>query len=54
VTTKYLATGVAAVAVIGAAAAGVTFVAPVGSSAPQIQPVVFGVPLPLQEAGVGP
>lgn len=53
-TTKYLARGVVAVVIVGAAAAGVTFIAPVGSSAPQIQPVAFGVPSPLEPAGAGP
>lgn len=47
---KSLATGVAAVAAIGAAAAGVTFAASVAPSAPQVQPVVFGAPLPLDPA----
>ncbi|BBY53401.1 hypothetical protein H7J07_14845 [Mycobacterium koreense] len=42
---KSLATGVAAVVALGAAAAGVT-PAP-APTAPQIQPVVFGAPLPL-------
>jgi hypothetical protein len=50
-TLKSLATGVAAVAAIGAAAAGVTagviFNASVTSATPQVQPVVFGAPLPL-------
>lgn len=43
-TVKYLATGIAATALIGAAAAGVTSVATV---APQVQLAVFGAPLPL-------
>jgi hypothetical protein len=43
-----------AVVIVGAAAAGVTFIAPVGSSAPQIQPVTFGVPSPLEPAGAVP
>ena len=47
---KSLATGVAAVAAIGAAAAGVTFAASVAGSAPQVQPVVFGAPLPQDPA----
>jgi hypothetical protein len=47
---KSLATGVAAVAAIGAAAAGVTSLASVSSAPPQVQPVVFGVPLPLDPA----
>jgi len=49
---KSLARGVAAVAIVGAAAAGVTSIAsgvPV-ASAPAVQPVVFGVPLPLDPA----
>ncbi|MGA9489747.1 MAG: hypothetical protein WBV80_05770 [Mycobacterium sp.] len=36
----------AAVAAIGAAAAGVTCIAPVTGASPRVQPVVFGVPLP--------
>jgi hypothetical protein len=50
VTLKSLATGAAAVAVVGAAAAGVTSIAsgaPIAS--PQVQPVVFGVPMPLDQ-----
>lgn len=43
---KSLATGFAAVAAIGAAAAGVTCIASVTGASPQVQPVVFGVPLP--------
>ena len=50
-TVKSLATGIAAVAEIGAAAAGVTCIASVTGASPQIQPVVFGVPLP-QAPGV--
>jgi hypothetical protein len=46
VTIKPLATGVAALAVVDAAAAGVTSLAPVCPTARQVQPVVFGVPLP--------
>ena len=46
-TVKSLATGVAAVAAIGAAAAGVTCVASVTGTLPQAQPVVFSAPLPL-------
>jgi hypothetical protein len=47
VTLKSLATGVAAVAVVGAAAAGVTSIASGASFAqPQVQPVVFGIPMP--------
>ncbi len=47
---KSLATGVAAVAAIGAAAAGVTCIASVTSATPQVQPVVFGAPLPQDPA----
>ncbi len=51
VTVKSLATGVAAVAAIGAAAAGVTFGVIFDASAsavsPRVQPVVFGAPVPL-------
>jgi hypothetical protein len=47
VSVKSLATGVAAVAAIGAAAAGVTCIASVNATLPQVQPVVFGTPLPL-------
>lgn len=50
-TVKSLATGVAAVAAICAAAAGVTYIAPVTGASPRVQPVVFGVPLP-QDPGV--
>jgi len=46
VTVKSLATGVAALAAIGAAAAGVTCIAPVTAASPRVQPVVFGAPLP--------
>lgn len=46
-TVKSLATGVAAVAAIGAAAAGVTCIASVTPASPQVQPVVFGAPQPL-------
>ena len=46
-TLKSLATGVAAVAAIGAAAAGVTCIASVTGAPPRVQPVVFGAPLPL-------
>ncbi len=45
-TVKSLATGVAAVAAIGAAAAGVTSVASGTTSALQVQPVALGAPLP--------
>jgi hypothetical protein len=47
VTVKTLATGVAALAAIGAAAAGVTCIASVTAPSPRVQPVVFGAPLPL-------
>jgi hypothetical protein len=47
VTVKTLATGMAALAVIGAAAAGVTCIASVTAVSPRVQPVVFGAPLPL-------
>ena len=46
-TVKSLATGVAAVAAIGAAAAGVTCIASVTATLPQVKPVVFSAPLPL-------
>ncbi|MGH3553478.1 MAG: hypothetical protein ACRDT5_12960 [Mycobacterium sp.] len=49
-TVKSLATGVAAVAAISAAAAGVTCIASVAPATPQVQPVVFGAPLPLDPA----
>lgn len=46
-TLKTLVTGVAAAAVLGGAAAGVTSIAsPVVSSAPAVQPVVWDVPMP--------
>jgi hypothetical protein len=47
VTLKSLATGVAAVAAIGAAAAGVTCIASVTAALPEVQSVVFSAPLPL-------
>lgn len=47
---KLLATGVVAVAAIGAAAAGVTSVASVNQNVPQAQLAVFGAPLPLDPA----
>jgi hypothetical protein len=47
VTLKSLATGVAAVAAIGAAAAGVTCIASVTATLPEVQSVVFSTPLPL-------
>lgn len=45
-TVKFLATGVAAVAAIGAAATGLT--SPAAVTAPPVQPVVFDAPLPLE------
>lgn len=50
-TLKFLATGVAAVAAIGAAAAGVTCIASVTATLPEVQPVVFSAPLPLDPVG---
>jgi hypothetical protein len=47
VTVKSLATAIAAVAAIGAAAAGVTCIASANGESPRVQPVVFGAPLPL-------
>jgi hypothetical protein len=47
VTLKSLATGVAAIAGIGAAAAGVTCIASVTAALPEVQFVVFSAPLPL-------
>lgn len=45
---KSLTTGVAAATLVGAAAVGVTSIAPVSTTAsPAITPVVFGAPLPL-------
>ncbi len=44
-TVKLFATGVAAVAAIGAAAAGVTSLASGDASAPQVRPVVLSAPL---------
>jgi hypothetical protein len=53
-TVKSLATGVAAAAAIGAASVGVIFNASVNASVtattPQVQPVVFGAPMPLDPA----
>jgi hypothetical protein len=46
---KYLTTGVATAALVGAAAVGVTSIAPVPTT-PAVAPVVFGVPLPLDPA----
>jgi hypothetical protein len=53
VTLKSLATGVATVAAIGAAAAGVTCIASVTDTLPAVQPVVFSAPLPLDPAVPG-
>jgi hypothetical protein len=53
VSLKYLTTGIAAAALVGAAAAGVTSIAssaPV--TAPAISPVVFGAPLPLDQGDI--
>jgi hypothetical protein len=51
VTLKTLVTGVAAAALVGGVAAGVTSIAsPVVSSAPAVQPVVWDVPMPLAPA----
>jgi hypothetical protein len=47
VTVKSLATGIAALAAIGAAAAGVTCIASVTAASPRVRPVVFGAPMPL-------
>src|ERR1700750_382990 len=47
VTVKSLATGVAAVAAIGAAAAGVTCIASVTTTLSDVQPVGFSAPLAL-------
>jgi hypothetical protein len=47
VSLKSLTTGVAAATLVGAAAAGVTCIAPVPTAAPAITPVVFGVPMPM-------
>ena len=50
-TLKTLVTGVAAAAMVGAAAAGVTSIASGPLTAmPAVQPVVFDIPLPLQPA----
>jgi hypothetical protein len=46
VTVKSLATGIAAVAAIGAAAAGVTCIASVTGASPRVQPVVLDAPSP--------
>jgi hypothetical protein len=53
VTVKSLANGVAAVAAIGAAAAGVTCIASVTAALPQVQPAVFSAPLPLDPVAPG-
>jgi hypothetical protein len=53
VTLKSLATGVAAVAAIGAAAAGVTCIASVTAALPEVQSVVFSAPLPLDPVAPG-
>jgi hypothetical protein len=50
VTLKFLATGVAALAAIGAAAAGVTCIASVTAALPEVKSVVFNAPLPLDPA----
>ena len=49
-TMRKLATGMAAVAAIGAAAAGLTAIATADPAGNQVQPVVFGVPLPQDPA----
>jgi len=54
VTVKTLATGMAALAAIGAAAAGVTCIASVTAVSPRVQPVVFGAPLPLDPPAPAP
>jgi thiamine monophosphate kinase len=54
VSLKTLATGVAAVAAIGAAAAGLTTLASSGPAASQVQPVVFSAPLPLDQTANPP
>jgi hypothetical protein len=47
VTLKSLVTGVAAAALVGGAAAGVTSIAsPAGTQAPAVQPVVWDIPMP--------
>ncbi|UQX09387.1 hypothetical protein [Candidatus Mycobacterium methanotrophicum] len=52
-TLKSLATGVAAIAAIGAAAADVTCVASVTATLPAVAPVVFSAPLPLDPVPPG-
>lgn len=49
-TLKTLATGMAVFAAVGAAAAGVSCVASVTAVSPDVQPVVFSAPLPLDPA----
>jgi hypothetical protein len=49
-TLKLLATGVVALATIGAAAAGVTSIGCVDKNVPQTQLAVFGAPLPMDPA----
>jgi hypothetical protein len=46
VTLKSLVTGIAAVAVVGGAAAGVTSIASPAVSPPAVQPVVWDIPMP--------
>lgn len=46
-TVKLFATAVAAVATVGAAAAGMASLAPSGAPALQVQPVALGAPLPI-------
>jgi hypothetical protein len=53
-TVKLFATGVAAVATMGAAAAGVTSLTASGASGPQLVPVVFSAPLDPPPPGQGP
>ncbi len=48
--TKWLVTGVAAVAAIGAAAAGVTSIASGSPTVLRVQPIAFGAPLPQDPA----
>lgn len=47
---KSIAAGAVAVAAVGAAAAGVTSIASMNTGASQVQPVVFGAPLPQDPA----
>ena len=49
VTLKFLVAGAAAAAVVGGAAAGLSAL-PAPAGAPQVTPVVFGAPLPLDPA----